>query len=69
MGVRPLGRRSQPRPPGRQLPGHRPPGARAGRFRPMSGARRGATVWLTGLPSAGKSTIATEVAARLRARG
>lgn len=35
----------------------------------MSGARRGATVWLTGLPSAGKSTIATEVAARLRARG
>jgi adenylylsulfate kinase len=29
----------------------------------------GATVWLTGLPSAGKSTIATAVAARLRAAG
>ncbi|QNP67884.1 adenylyl-sulfate kinase [Streptomyces genisteinicus] len=35
----------------------------------MSGARRGATVWLTGLPSAGKSTIAAEVAGRLRSRG
>ncbi|WP_425558739.1 adenylyl-sulfate kinase [Catenulispora subtropica] len=29
----------------------------------------GATVWLTGLPSAGKSTIAAAVAARLRAGG
>jgi len=28
----------------------------------------GATVWLTGLPSAGKTTIATAVAARLRAQ-
>ncbi|WP_405798411.1 adenylyl-sulfate kinase [Streptomyces sp. NBC_01506] len=35
-----------------------------------SGAgERGATVWLTGLPSAGKTTIATEVAGRLRASG
>ncbi len=29
----------------------------------------GATVWLTGLPSAGKTTVATAVAERLRARG
>jgi adenylylsulfate kinase len=29
----------------------------------------GATVWLTGLPSAGKTTIANAVAARLRAQG
>lgn len=29
----------------------------------------GATVWLTGLPSAGKTTIATALAARLRAEG
>jgi adenylylsulfate kinase len=31
--------------------------------------RAGATVWLTGLPSAGKSTIAVGVAERLRAGG
>ena len=30
---------------------------------------RGATVWLTGLPSAGKSTVARELADRLRAEG
>jgi adenylylsulfate kinase len=30
---------------------------------------RGATVWLTGLPSSGKSTIAAAVAAQLRERG
>ena len=29
----------------------------------------GGTVWLTGLPSAGKTTLATELAARLRERG
>ncbi|MFJ2604021.1 MULTISPECIES: adenylyl-sulfate kinase [unclassified Streptomyces] len=29
----------------------------------------GATVWLTGLPSAGKTTIANELAARLRSEG
>ncbi|MGD9483606.1 adenylyl-sulfate kinase, partial [Streptomyces sp. TRM70308] len=29
----------------------------------------GATVWLTGLPSAGKTTIAHELAGRLRAEG
>nr|WP_234435663.1 adenylyl-sulfate kinase [Streptomyces sp. NRRL F-2747] len=39
--------------------------------RPQSEARRctcwpGATVWLTGLPSAGKTTIAEELAGRLR---
>uniref|UniRef100_UPI00210E0E30 adenylyl-sulfate kinase n=1 Tax=Streptomyces sp. ODS05-4 TaxID=2944939 RepID=UPI00210E0E30 len=28
---------------------------------------RGGTVWLTGLPSAGKSTLARAIAARLRA--
>jgi adenylylsulfate kinase len=32
-------------------------------------AQRGATVWLTGLPSAGKSTIAHGCEAQLRARG
>ncbi|WCN02088.1 adenylyl-sulfate kinase [Streptomyces sp. M92] len=31
--------------------------------------RPGATVWLTGLPSAGKTTIARELAGRLRAEG
>ncbi|WP_139275570.1 adenylyl-sulfate kinase, partial [Mangrovactinospora gilvigrisea] len=31
--------------------------------------QRGATVWLTGLPSAGKSTIARAVAERLRREG
>ncbi|MEU0286822.1 adenylyl-sulfate kinase [Streptomyces sp. NPDC005908] len=37
---------------------------------PDAAARaRGATVWLTGLPSAGKSTLARAVAARLRAAG
>ncbi|MET9410835.1 adenylyl-sulfate kinase [Streptomyces sp. NPDC002935] len=30
---------------------------------------RGATVWLTGLPSAGKSTLARALAGRLRAQG
>ncbi|MEY4544079.1 MAG: adenylyl-sulfate kinase [Pseudomonadota bacterium] len=30
---------------------------------------RGVTVWLTGLPCSGKSTLATELAAVLRARG
>ncbi|GAA2413184.1 adenylyl-sulfate kinase [Streptomyces glaucosporus] len=33
------------------------------------GADTGATVWLTGLPSAGKTTIAHELAGRLRAEG
>lgn len=40
-------------------------------MRPMSShpRRPGATVWLTGLPSAGKSTIAVAAAERLRAAG
>lgn len=33
------------------------------------GTARGATIWFTGLPSAGKTTIAQELAARLRAEG
>lgn len=33
------------------------------------GALRGATAWFTGLPGAGKTTIALAVAARLRERG
>ena len=33
------------------------------------GSGPGATVWLTGLPSAGKTTLATALAARLRERG
>lgn len=41
---------------------HRPPTADAP-------ARAGATVWLTGLPSAGKSTIAEVLAERLRLDG
>ncbi|MFD7896458.1 adenylyl-sulfate kinase [Streptomyces sp. NPDC059743] len=35
----------------------------------MSATERGATVWLTGLPSAGKTTIAYELAGRLRTEG
>ncbi len=35
---------------------------------PISVQTRGATVWFTGLPSAGKTTIATALAARLTAR-
>ena len=35
----------------------------------MSVTESGATVWLTGLPSAGKTTIAYELAGRLRADG
>ena len=36
---------------------------------PADGAEPGATLWLTGLPSAGKSTLALAVAERLAARG
>ncbi|WP_395571215.1 adenylyl-sulfate kinase [Streptomyces sp. BK79] len=35
---------------------------------PVCSCRPGATVWLTGLPSSGKSTLARELAALLRAR-
>ncbi|MFP5318577.1 MAG: adenylyl-sulfate kinase [Acidimicrobiia bacterium] len=35
----------------------------------MSGPARALTIWLTGLPSAGKSTIASALAARLAAEG
>ncbi|MFE1348755.1 adenylyl-sulfate kinase [Streptomyces sp. NPDC058757] len=35
----------------------------------MSGGAPGATVWLTGLPSAGKTTIAYDAAAALRSAG
>ncbi|WP_408990390.1 adenylyl-sulfate kinase [Streptomyces caniscabiei] len=35
----------------------------------MTTGATGATVWLTGLPSAGKTTIAHELAGRLRAEG
>lgn len=34
-----------------------------------SAQRRGATIWLTGLPSAGKTTIALALAERLRSEG
>ncbi|WP_416069673.1 adenylyl-sulfate kinase [Streptomyces sp. AK02-01A] len=37
--------------------------------RRLSVTEQGATVWLTGLPSAGKTTIAYELAGRLRAEG
>ncbi|GAA1911768.1 adenylyl-sulfate kinase [Streptomyces sodiiphilus] len=37
--------------------------------REMSGTGRGATVWLTGLPSAGKTTIARALEKRLREQG
>jgi adenylylsulfate kinase len=36
---------------------------------PLHPARRGATLWFTGLPSAGKSTIANALAHQLRAAG
>lgn len=36
---------------------------------PDARARFGATLWLTGLPSAGKTTLATALADRLRAEG
>ncbi|SCK43504.1 adenylylsulfate kinase [Streptomyces sp. WMMB 714] len=39
------------------------------REREMNGTAEGATVWLTGLPSAGKTTIAGVLAAQLRAAG
>lgn len=35
----------------------------------MSVTETGATIWLTGLPSAGKTTIAYELAGRLRGEG
>ncbi|WP_395514216.1 adenylyl-sulfate kinase, partial [Streptomyces racemochromogenes] len=35
----------------------------------MSPSGQGATVWLTGLPSAGKTTIAHALAERLRGEG
>jgi adenylylsulfate kinase len=35
----------------------------------MAAANEGLTIWLTGLPSAGKTTIARGLAARLRAEG
>ncbi|WP_251049298.1 adenylyl-sulfate kinase [Streptomyces sp. ISL-86] len=37
--------------------------------RPSAPTERGATVWLTGLPSAGKTTLALVLAERLRAEG
>ncbi|MGJ7419820.1 adenylyl-sulfate kinase [Streptomyces cinereoruber] len=36
---------------------------------PLCTCTRGATIWLTGLPSAGKTTIAYELAGRLRGEG
>ncbi len=39
------------------------------REREMNGTAEGATVWLTGLPSAGKTTIAGVLAGQLRAAG
>lgn len=36
---------------------------------PSAAATTGATIWLTGLPSAGKTTIAHELAGRLRGEG
>lgn len=42
------------------------PTAAGGTFEPWA---RGASLWFTGLSGAGKSTVATEVAARLRERG
>ncbi|MBB1244076.1 adenylyl-sulfate kinase [Streptomyces durbertensis] len=41
----------------------------SGREREMTAVTSGATVWLTGLPSAGKTTIARALAERLRAEG
>lgn len=41
----------------------------AGAARTAAPCERGATVWLTGLPSAGKTTLAFALAERLRAEG
>ena len=65
---RPLGRAGQDRMRAARMTDrqhHQPSNARS------SGCTdaRGATVWLTGLPSAGKTTIAHELAGRLRAEG
>ena len=46
-----------------------PAGAPAGTAGRVGRDAPGATVWLTGLPSAGKTTIANALAARLRADG
>jgi adenylylsulfate kinase len=45
------------------------PGASVVDLSSAPGALAGATVWLTGLPSAGKTTIATALAERLSAEG
>jgi adenylylsulfate kinase len=44
-------------------------GHQTGTETPMSVTDTGATIWLTGLPSAGKTTIATALAERLRGDG
>ncbi len=41
----------------------------AGRDKPLREARKPCIVWLTGLPAAGKTTLARETAGRLRALG
>jgi adenylylsulfate kinase len=50
-----------------EAPGAVPGSAASGTVRSRSGA--GTTLWLTGLPSAGKTTLAAALAARLRADG
>jgi adenylylsulfate kinase len=45
------------------------PAPAAAQARPRAGVPAGVTVWMTGLPSAGKSTLANALAARLRGEG
>jgi bifunctional enzyme CysN/CysC len=54
-------------PPSPDVTWHEPELTREERWRRLN--RRGATVWLTGLPASGKSTIATALEERLLARG
>ncbi|MFI6875961.1 adenylyl-sulfate kinase [Streptomyces sp. NPDC050400] len=50
-------------------PPHETPHGNRTRSGPICTCRPGATVWLTGLPSAGKTTLARALADRLRADG
>lgn len=54
---------------GRESAAGREQARAAGARAEAAAAPRGATIWLTGLPSAGKSTVATAVARGLRAGG
>jgi sulfate adenylyltransferase len=68
-GERPPREFSRPEVAGLLVTALREPDAAAAEPAPAATGPAGGTIWLTGLPSAGKSTIAAIVAARLRERG